>query len=142
MDTQQLPPAAAAAAAADKVLGSDEQAHTTLHLSSRSPKQRKAKASKPAAAAAASTKKLANWTHEDDMQLLTAMQQWVTSTGGMLPGSIRTKKGSPISKSWKDIAKLCDKVQKLEEEDAKAKACSGRWTSLRAASQVSCHARL
>jgi len=116
---------------ADQHLGDDEQAHVPV-ASSRRPRAAKS----AAAAASKEKKKLSNWTHEEDMQLLAALQKHVKDSAGQLPGTLRTKKGSPVSAPWKAIANLCDKVKALDG-DAAAKACSARWTTLRAASAVS-----
>jgi len=118
---------------ADEALGDDEQAHLQP---ARSPKPRGAKGKgKAPAKKAALGKKLPNWTHEEDMQLLAAMQSWVKSTAGMLPGAIRTSKGAKVPKAWIDIGKLCDKVKGLDA-DAAAKAVSARWSTLRASCSV------
>jgi hypothetical protein len=131
---------------ADATLGDDERAHAPT----RTPKPRAAKGSphKPAATAASKKRatRLTPWTPEEDMQLVNGMLAHVQREGGMLPGSLRTSKGAPVSPVWlklaADVAQTCEKVKALGDDNARAKAISNRWAALRASMAVSTHAHM
>lgn len=130
---------------ADATLGDDERAHAPT----RTPKPRAAKSKgsphKPAASKKRATR-LTPWTPEEDMQLVNGMLAHVQHEGGMLPGSLRTSKGAPVSPVWlklaAEVAQTCEKVKALEDDNARAKAISNRWAALRASMAVSTHAHM
>ena len=95
-----------------------------------------------AAAAASSSKKrkavrVGKWSRDDDAQLCSSVLAYVKAHQGQLPGSTRTGKGSTVPASWKEIASKVDHAKKLEDKDAAARACSSRWSGIRAGAAVS-----
>jgi hypothetical protein len=116
----------------DEALDDDDSAH------------RKPAAAAAAAAATVSGKKrkpvrVGKWSREDDAQLCSSVLAYVKEHQGQLPGAARTGKSSTAPVSWKQIAARVDHVKKLEDKDAGARACSTRWSGIRAGAAVRTH---
>jgi hypothetical protein len=99
---------------------------------------------KPAAAAAAAAPnskkrksvRVGKWSRDDDLELCSAVLAYVKEHQGQLPGAARTGKSSTAPSSWKQIAARVDHAKKLEDKDAAARACSTRWSGIRAGAEV------
>lgn len=94
----------------------------------KAPKAKKAKVEAP-------PKKLGKWTHDEDVTLLAAIKAYVIANKGQLPSVIRTTSAATCPPSWKSIASKVAKVATLTAE-AGGKACSNRWSILRANCKV------
>jgi hypothetical protein len=88
-----------------------------------------------AAAEDEASKKLAKWSHDDDMSLLQAVHAFVNANRGQLPPPIRTTSSALCTPAWKKIAEVVPKVAGLKK-DAAGKKCSGRYTSIRGSTKV------
>jgi hypothetical protein len=114
----------------DEALDEDDAAH------------RKPGAAAAASATAASSKKrkaavrVGKWSREDDAQLCSSVLTYVKEHHGQLPGAARTGKSTAAPPSWKQIAARVDHVKKVEDKDACARACSSRWSGIRAGAAV------
>jgi hypothetical protein len=127
----------------DAQLAGDDEAHQKKKPR---PTTRKRKAAAAAAAASSAQeekddneskkKKLAKWTHEEDMALLQAILAFVNANRGQLPPMIRTTASARAPKPWITIKKAVSKVSGMNDNEA-AKACSNRWTAIRAGTKVS-----
>lgn len=83
----------------------------------------------------ATPKKLGKWTHDEDLTLLAAIKAYVKANKGQLPSIVRTTATTTCPRSWKQIASKVTKVATMTP-DAGGKACSNRWSIMRANSKV------
>lgn len=82
------------------------------------------------------------WTHEEDMDLLSKLAEFVKNNQGMLPGGLRTTKDTTVSQNnpWRIIGKNCTKASFVGmDEQLVARACSNRWNTIRGNVQVRRH---
>jgi hypothetical protein len=123
-----------AAALAVDLTDNDEQNYTPS-TSLTTPAEKKRKRSLPLP-----PKRLSAWTHAEELELCSAVQLYVKTHGGSLPGAIRTTKSSSVTPGWKRIATTISKVKGMSD-DAAARACSGRWQTMRSRLKVRRHTK-